>query len=67
MTLEQYRQVQGLTNNRLAVLIGVDKSTISRLRRGVTRPTSDTARLIVAVTNGAVTMADLYGQADAEA
>lgn len=62
MTLEQFRQIQGYTNNRLAVLVGVDKSTISRIRRGVTKPTPETARKIIALTNGAVTMGDLCAE-----
>lgn len=60
MTLEQWRRIQGLTNNRLAVLLGVNKSTVSRLRRRLHKPTPDTARAIVNLTDGAVTMGDLY-------
>lgn len=61
MNLEQWRKIQGLTNNRLADMVGVNKSTISRLRRGVTKPSPDTAKAIVELTDGAVTLGDLYG------
>ena len=60
MTLEQWRKIQGLTNNRLAVLLDVNKSTVSRIRRGVVKPCDETARAIVKLTEGAVTWADLY-------
>ena len=61
MDFELWRLEQGLTNNRVAEMLGVDKSTVSRIRRGVSAPMPDTAKAIVALTKGKVTMQDLYG------
>lgn len=61
MKLEDWRLLQGLSNNRLAEMLGVDKSTVSRLRRRVTVPLPETAKKIVELTDGNVSMADLYG------
>lgn len=61
MKLEDWSRLQGLTVTRLAELIGRDKSTVSRILRGITtRPASDTAKAIVKLTDGAVGMGDLY-------
>lgn len=61
MDFERWRLEQGLTNNRVAEMLGVDKSTVSRIRRGVSAPMPDTANAIVALTKGKVTLQDLYG------
>lgn len=50
-----------LTDNKIkeadfAPLIGRDRSMVSKLRRGVVRPSIDLADLIERVTDGAVTM-----------
>ena len=61
MDLETWRLEQGIPNNRLAEMLGVNKSTASRLRRRVNMPKPETAKAIVALTKGAVTLSDLYG------
>lgn len=61
MKLEDWSRLQGLTVTRLAELVGVDKSTISRILTGkTTQPKRATAKAIVKLTDGAVTMGDLY-------
>jgi DNA-binding XRE family transcriptional regulator len=58
MTLGDYLLFAGYGDAWFAALVGVDRTTISRLRRGNTRPTWEVAAKIVEATNGAVTPND---------
>lgn len=70
MKLEAFLSETGITNAAFGRQIGRDASSVSRLRRGETRPDWETAAKIAQATNGAVTandfMPDLLG-ADAPA
>lgn len=46
----------GMDDAAFGEMIGKDRTTVSRIRRGVLRPTLDVAASIEAATNGAVTM-----------
>ncbi|MDQ2763131.1 MAG: helix-turn-helix domain-containing protein, partial [Pseudomonadota bacterium] len=52
--LGSYLQRNGITDSMFALQIGRDRSTVSRLRRGVLRPTLDLAAAIERVTEGQV-------------
>lgn len=56
--LESYLEANRLTDAEFAALIGKDRSSVSRLRAGETKPTWDTAQRIAAATSGAVTPND---------
>lgn len=62
MTLKQWARIQGLTVTGLARMLNRDKSTVSRILTGKTaHPSPETARAIIELTNGAVTLGDIYG------
>lgn len=67
MTLDQFLSDQGMTNHAFGALVGRDASSISRLRRGETRPDWETVRLIYDATGGAVTANDFLPPAPAPA
>jgi DNA-binding XRE family transcriptional regulator len=46
---------RGLTDEEFARVVGVDRTAISRIRRGVNRPSWELAAKIKAVTDGVVT------------
>lgn len=54
--LETYMRQAELDDAALGEMIGKDRTTVSRIRRGVLRPTLDVAASIEAATNGAVPM-----------
>ena len=55
-SLDAYMKEDGVTDADLAVIISRDRSLVNKLRRGVLRPTLDTASAIEAATHGAVPM-----------
>jgi transcriptional regulator with XRE-family HTH domain len=58
MTLDQYLLVNAVTNAEFAERIGCDRTTVSRLRRGITRPEWELVEAIVKATAGAVSPND---------
>jgi DNA-binding Xre family transcriptional regulator len=60
MTLDQYLTERGITNTAFAPLIGVDQSTVHRLRRGQV-PSKELMLAIVAETGGLVRADDFFG------
>ena len=58
MHLADYMEANGLSDQDVAEAIGVDRSTVSRLRRGETSPSKKTRIAIREMTNGAVTADD---------
>lgn len=62
MTLDQWLIREQLTNAEFGRRIGLSEASISRIRRGEQDPSADTARLIVAETNNAVTHNELFGR-----
>lgn len=58
MKLADYLSEHAITDGDFADRIGVDRSSVSRLRRGITRPDWPTIERIIAATNGAVTAND---------
>ena len=58
MQLDNYMRVMRLTDADLAELVGVDRSTVSRVRRGKTRPSWDLIRKIRTASEGLVTADD---------
>ena len=61
MTLLLWLQKRGMRDIQLAAELGVHRSQISRIRRGIQIPSVDTARKIIALTGGKVGWADLMG------
>lgn len=58
MHLSDYMEAKGLSDDEVATAIGVDRSTVSRLRRSETRPSWKTSLAIREFTNGTVTADD---------
>jgi transcriptional regulator with XRE-family HTH domain len=58
MTLADWMAEHLLTDEGLATQLGCDRATISRLRRGLTRPSWEMAAKIKEVTNEAVSADD---------
>lgn len=56
MTLPEYMQAKGLKDHQAAELFGYDRSTVSKLRRGLLLPSYDQMLAIEASTDGAVTL-----------
>lgn len=54
MKLGDWMQARNLRDEEVAELVESDRSTISRVRRGVSRPSWDLAEKLAAVTDGAV-------------
>lgn len=61
MTLALWLQQRGKTDIWMAEQIGIHRAQISRIRRGMQRPSVETARKIIAVTKRRVGWADLMG------
>ena len=60
MTLADYMTAKGITDADFAVLIGVNRSTVSRLRRLNQRPSFETLAAITSATRGKVTANDFW-------
>ena len=58
MKLSDYLSERSISDGEFAEKIGVDRSSVSRLRRGVTRPNWPTIERIISETSGAVTAND---------
>lgn len=64
MQLSKWMQQHGFDDASFGAAVDVDRVTISRIRRGVNRPSWDLAARIKDVTQGAVTADDFleYGE-----
>lgn len=60
MRLSHYLEKRKLGDAEFASLIGVDRSTVSRLRRTNQKPSEITLSAIVRATNGKVTANDFW-------
>jgi transcriptional regulator with XRE-family HTH domain len=58
MKLSDWMTAAGLDDDAVAARVATDRTTISRIRRGVTRPSWDLAAKFKAVSDGAVTADD---------
>jgi DNA-binding XRE family transcriptional regulator len=63
MHLAEWMALADLTDGKLAALVGFDRSTISRLRRGETFPSWELAAKIKEVSRGAVKADDFLPEA----
>ena len=61
MTLAQWMAANGVSDDQAAAQLGIDRSSVSRLRRGKHAPSWRLLPLIVAMTNGAVTAESFFG------
>jgi transcriptional regulator with XRE-family HTH domain len=61
MQIKAYLEEKGFTDAAFAELIGVDRSTVTRMRKNGQTPGAETMRRIAEVTNGAVTANDFFG------
>ena len=59
MTLADYMQANGLDDAAMGAKIGRNRASISRYRRKLEIPSSEIVKLIVAVSDGAVTANEL--------
>lgn len=64
MTLDSYLRENAMTEADFASLIGVQQSTVNRLRRGSV-PTKDVMAKIVTATDGKVRADDFFGLGEA--
>ena len=61
MTLQDWREGEGLTRAALAEKIGGTAESVRRYEKGLRVPDRETMPLIVEVTSGAVTPNDFFG------
>lgn len=61
MTLGEWMEANGLSDEALAEKLSVDRSTASRFRRGKLMPSNDTMRRIIDVTGGVVQPNSFFG------
>lgn len=61
MTLNQYLSGAKINDQDFATLIGVERSTVTRLRGGNQIPKPDLMRVIADMTSGQVTANDFFG------
>lgn len=54
MTLAEYMTLRGLRDHEMANVLGLSREQISRIRRGVSKPSLDVALRIEEITRGAV-------------
>jgi transcriptional regulator with XRE-family HTH domain len=59
MTLLEWRRRMKLTQETVALSLGVEQSLLSRWERGLVAPTIRHAQRIISATQGKVTLADL--------
>lgn len=65
MKLSDYLEQNNLTDAEFGVMIGKDRSSVTRLRAGSTKPSWDTAQKIADATHGAVTPNDFLPEQEA--
>lgn len=58
MTLSEYLSERKITDEAFAAEVGISQSQISRLRRGISRPSWESVALIERATEGQVTASD---------
>lgn len=58
MKLSAYLSDKNLTDDAFAAIVGMSQSQISRLKRGISRPSWETVAAIERATGGLVTAAD---------
>lgn len=63
MTLDQYIVAGSKTAEQIADATGLTPASISRIRRGLQKPSFDAIRAIVSATDGQVGYEDLLGEA----
>lgn len=66
MTLAEWMARHGVDDDSLAEMLGVDRSTVSRIRRGKQIPSKDTMAAIVGVTGGDVEPNAFFGLSEPE-
>ncbi|MGN7160849.1 helix-turn-helix domain-containing protein [Sphingomonas sp. SAFR-052] len=60
MTLDSYLVSKGITEPAFAAMVGLNQSTVNRLRKGSV-PSPNVMRRILDATSGAVTPNDFFG------
>jgi DNA-binding XRE family transcriptional regulator len=60
MKLDMWMASRGLTDDDVASLVKVDRTTISRLRRGLTKPSWELAAKLKGASKGAVIADDFF-------
>jgi hypothetical protein len=64
MQLSDYMDRNGLNDDTFGKLIGRDRTSVYRLRAGLTKPTADLLQTIADKTGGAVTPNDFFDLPD---
>ncbi|WP_181166233.1 helix-turn-helix transcriptional regulator [Mesorhizobium sp. B2-6-7] len=67
MKLAQYISDHEMTDEAFAVTVGMSQSQISRIKRGISRPSWDSVAAIERATGGQVTASDFAQTADVSA
>jgi transcriptional regulator with XRE-family HTH domain len=65
MTLNEYLRLEGLSDAQFAMQLGRDRTTVSRWRRGLTRPEWADMQAIAKSTNGFVNPNDFLTEPEA--
>jgi len=60
MTLAEYMDINGLRDADMASRLGIDRSNVSRLRRGKITPSAKILARIASATDGQVTANDFF-------
>jgi DNA-binding transcriptional regulator YdaS (Cro superfamily) len=62
MRLDEWMALHGYNDERMAELIGVNQSTVNRIRNGVQKPSGETIVKVEEATNGAVSAKDFFSR-----
>jgi DNA-binding transcriptional regulator YdaS (Cro superfamily) len=60
MKLDEWMALHGYNDQRMAALIGVNQSNVSRIRNGSQKPSARTLARMEEVTSGAVSAKDFF-------
>jgi DNA-binding transcriptional regulator YdaS (Cro superfamily) len=60
MKMHEWMALHGYDDRKMAELIGVNQSTINRIRNGIQKPSGQTIVRIERATSGAVNAADFF-------
>jgi DNA-binding transcriptional regulator YdaS (Cro superfamily) len=62
MRLDEWMALHGYNDERMAELIGVNQSTVNRIRNGVQKPSGETIVKVEEATKGQVSAKDFFSR-----
>ncbi len=60
MDIKLFRKTIGMTQQEFGALLGVTQGAVSHWERGASRPSGVQARVIITLSNGLVTLEEIY-------